>query len=478
MKPVRILIFITLVFTLGACNIFQHDGSQTNLSASGVMAGTNVSIASEMGGKVSDVYAAEGDSVKPGDVLFKLDCSLLLGQRDVAQAAVQSANDALASAKSAYATTQAQYDAAVVAARVQQGATRLSDWLQREPGKFEQPLWYFSQEEQIVSAQTEVESARQALQQARANLDEVVKSLNNSDFVNAESRLRDARVSYLVAKAVRDHAQATGGKVSPDDVEVGDLPPYVPAYRVKIRIAKALSTENGDVFTTSKDALDVAETELNDAQDNYNSLLNTDAADRVLEARAAVSVARERYEVAQDTLSQLQIGEYSPQVKIASLGLDQADDGVQQTQGGINQAEAALKLIDLQIEKCTVKAPQAGFITSRNLESGEMIAPAGTVMVISKLNPLTLTVYVPEDLYGQVALGQPVSISVDSFPKQAFSGTVKYIASEGEFTPRNVQTVEGRKSTVYAVKIEVPNEQGLLKPGMPADVIFDVNYVE
>ncbi len=146
-----------------------------------------------------------------------------------------------------------------------------------------------------------------------------------------------------------------------------------------------------------------------------------------------------------------------------------------QAQGGIDQAAASLKLIDLQLDKCTVKAPQDGVITARNLESGEMVAPGGTLMVISKLDPLTLTVYVPEDRYGQVKLGQPVSISVDSFPSRNFAGTVKFISSEGEFTPRNVQTADGRKATVYAVKIEVPNAEGLLKPGMAADVIFDVS---
>lgn len=472
MKPIRVFVPMFLALALSACSVFQSSKSQNDLSASGVMAGTNVSVASELGGKASEVYAAEGDSVKAGDVLFRLDCSLLQGQRDVAQAAVNTAKHAQTSAEDGYETAQAQYDATLTAARAQQGAARLSDWLGREPGKFDQPLWYFSQEEQITSAQAQVEFAQQALQQAQADLESVVRSLNNADFVNAEARLRDARAGYLVAKSVHDHAQATGGKISPESIDLGDINPYAPAYKIKISIAKKLSTNNGDVLTAAKDVLDESEQELKDAQSAYDSLLNTDAADRVLEARATMSVARERYEVAQDSLNRLQTGENSPQVRIASLALNQARDGVQQAQGGIDQATAALKLIDLQLEKCTVKAPQEGVITSRNLEGGEMVAPGGTVMVISKLNPLTLTVYIPEDRYGQIRLGQPVSIYVDSFPGQMFKGTVKYISSEGEFTPRNVQTVDGRKATVYAVKIDVPNEEGLLKPGMAADVNF------
>ena len=62
---------------------------------------------------------------------------------------------------------------------------------------------------------------------------------------------------------------------------------------------------------------------------------------------------------------------------------------------------------------------------------------------------------------------------VDSYPGVAFTGTVVHIADQAEFTPRNVQTAEGRSTTVYAIKLDVPNPEGKLKPGMPADVSFE-----
>src|SRR6185503_6022153 len=160
--------------------------------------------------------------------------------------------------------------------------------------------------------------------------------------VNAETHLVDARTGYLVAKSVHDHAQATGGKVSPGDINLPDLPPFAPAYRIKIRVAKGLSSNSGDVIASAQDALDAAQTELEDAQQAYNALLNTEAADRVLKARAALSVARERHEVALDNLNSLQTGEYSSQVKIAALALEQAKNGLQQAQGAVDQAEANL----------------------------------------------------------------------------------------------------------------------------------------
>ncbi|HUH98901.1 MAG TPA: hypothetical protein VLZ89_16195, partial [Anaerolineales bacterium] len=76
------------------------------------------------------------------------------------------------------------------------------------------------------------------------------------------------------------------------------------------------------------------------------------------------------------------------------------------------------------------------------------------------------------DLYGRISLGMQATMKVDSFPGQTFNAQVSYISDQAEFTPRNVQTVEGRSSTVYAIKLTVRDPQAKLKPGMPADVTF------
>jgi HlyD family secretion protein len=383
---------------------------------------------------------------------------------------VDSARSALLTAQSAYALAQAQYDAALIAARAQEGSQRLADWSKRTPNWFEQPLWYFSQEEQIVAAQGQVERSLQALQQAQAELDTVVKSLNNAEFVEAEARLSEARMSYLIAKSVNDHAQITGGKVSPEDVDV-DLPPFAPSYRIRIAIAKGLSGES-DILNVANDSLDLAEAELDEAEQAYDDLLSTEAADRVLEARANLTVAQERYEVARDTWTRLQTGEYSPQVKIAAMALEQAKTALQQAESAIRQAEANLSLLDTQLAKLTVYAPMDGIILTRNAETGEFVQPGSTVFAIADLSNITITVYVPEDRYGQITLGQQAQVTADSFPGESFTAEVIHIADQAEFTPRNIQTVEGRSSTVYAIKLKVTNPEGKLKIGMPADVVF------
>jgi multidrug resistance efflux pump len=118
----------------------------------------------------------------------------------------------------------------------------------------------------------------------------------------------------------------------------------------------------------------------------------------------------------------------------------------------------------------TLKSPIDGVVLERLVEPSELAAPGSTLLVVGNLDALTLKVYVPEDRYGLVSLGDTYPVSVDAFSGQVFSATVTHIANEAQFTPRNVQTVEGRKSTVFAVTLDLAPSAGQLKPGMPADV--------
>ena len=120
--------------------------------------------------------------------------------------------------------------------------------------------------------------------------------------------------------------------------------------------------------------------------------------------------------------------------------------------------------------KDLVRSPINGVVLYRTVELGEIAVPGAPMFTIADLNRLTLTVYVPEARYGQMALGQTYPVTVDSFPEFYFKGTVSHIADQPEFTPRNVQTIESRKNTVYAIRLDLEPTGGRLKPGMPADV--------
>ena len=155
--------------------------------------------------------------------------------------------------------------------------------------------------------------------------------------------------------------------------------------------------------------------------------------------------------------------------------MQQAETGVAQAKAGLEQAKASVETLEVQLSKTEVYAPASGVIMARNLELGEVVGAGSSGLIIGELDEVELTVYIPEDRYGQVQLGQEATIMVDSFPGESFAGKIIRIANEAEFTPRNVQTVDGRKSTVYGVVIRVPNAEWKLKPGMPADAIIEVD---
>jgi HlyD family secretion protein len=232
------------------------------------------------------------------------------------------------------------------------------------------------------------------------------------------------------------------------------------------------ASDGSDLRDAANELYDIAQDNLNDAEAEYYDLLTDAGEDDLLEARGVYNTAIARFEAARDRVTNMQIGEYSLQVAAANAAVKQAESMVSQTAALTTQAEAALKVIEVQREKTTLNAPLNGIILSRGVEPGEAVVPGSVLLVIGDLSHVTLTVYLPEDRYGEVQLGQEVRINVDSFPDHNFTGKVARIADKAEFTPRNVQTVDGRKTTVFGVDISIPNPELLLKPGMPADVTF------
>ncbi len=121
-----------------------------------------------------------------------------------------------------------------------------------------------------------------------------------------------------------------------------------------------------------------------------------------------------------------------------------------------------------------IRSPLDGIVLMRAADPGEITTAGGSLLVVADLSTVTMTVYVPESQYGQIYLGQDLPVTVDSFPGNIYPGIVTHIADEAEFTPRNAQTIQNRKNTVYAVKLSIPNPNMDLKPGMPADVTLPV----
>jgi multidrug efflux pump subunit AcrA (membrane-fusion protein) len=450
----------------------KNDGK---LRASGTIEAVEVNVSAETSGKVKEVLADEGQAVKTGDPLLNLDESLLIAQRIVAAANLEAAKAGAQTSQNALNTAKSQYQIALETALAQDRKTRVQDWFSKDPNQFTQPDWYFSRSEQIQAAQDQIDITLKALEDARAKLTNVNQSIEKSDFLNAEKRLLDARAAYLTAKAVNNLAQNSADANAPvgkyNSTHCGTNEGYRIANK---RLTNIIYGCRGDdhLSKVGDDLYDAAKKELDDSQKAYDALLDTKAADDILQARAEVSIAQERYYAALDGLRKLQTGDQSTSVLAAQGLLSQSQAAAEQAQKSIQQADANLALLDAQMKKLTIYAPMDGIVLARNVDPGEFVQPGGAALTMANLNELTMTVYVPEDRYGEIHLGQSADVNVDSFPGETFTATITYISDQAEFTPRNVQTVSGRSATVYAVKLKVSDPNGKLKLGMPADVVF------
>lgn len=425
--PLPAIVIVLLLIALSVYFIVTQTAGadETALTASGTIEATQVNVAPEIAGKVTEVFVEEGESVSTNIPLLSLDPSLLTAQRAVSSAAVDSAIAALA-------VSQTKYDQTLEAALAAQAAQRSKDWQTAVPGEFDQPNWYIAQDQQIVSTQTELDAAKKAIDDANANLTRVISDLKNSDYMKIETALADARAAFVIAQQVKD--QAAG------------------------------ANNSGELGNAAQDYYDDALSNLDDAEKDYDDMLNSDEAKDVAYARGKALVAQQRYDAAYARLLTLQTGADSPAVIAAAKELDKA-------KAALAQAEASLALMDAQTAKLEIKAPMDGIILTRNVEPGEFVQPGAAAFTLADLGNLTITVYIPEDRL-TVKLGQAAEVSVDSFPGEVFAASVIYISDKAEFTPRNVQTVEGRSSTVFAVKLSVQDPEGKLKIGMPADVTF------
>lgn len=183
--------------------------------------------------------------------------------------------------------------------------------------------------------------------------------------------------------------------------------------------------------------------------------------------------------ISQQALEQAQVSAELKQNQLvsaqASLALLQAGSRGAQISGAaatVRQAQAVLQGAENMLADMNLYSPIDGTVLSRNYEPGEYVAAGVPLATIADLNRLWIKVYIPTDDLPAVKLGQPVHFTVSGDPTQ-YTGTVSLIASQGEFTPKTIQTKQERTNVVFAVKISVPNEDKVLKPGMPADVVFD-----
>lgn len=385
------------------------DGPLGALEASGFIEADEVSIVAETSGRVAEILTREGEAVEAGQVLVRLDESLLQSQRAEALAAVEAARA-----------------------------------LRDEEINGPRPEELAQAEARLAAAQAELDGSRLSMEQAQESVENPREIYTQFASVNAQVQAAAEEVELADAKV--DEATFWIEALPRDDDRID-----VDQNELQLRQHRE---------ATAQAELEAAKAKL--AGLEWQAGLLAQMTELPLGLMAQMHQAEARYEMAQATLQSA-----NAEVDTLEAGPTGAERDLLDAQ--VRLAESQLMLVDALIDQLALAAPFDGVVTSRATQVGETALPNVPLMTVADLEDLQLVVYIPEDQIGRVQPGQTVEIRVDAYPLRAFEGEVQSIAREAEFTPRNVQTEEERVNLVFAVEIDIPNPEGLLKPGMPAD---------
>ncbi|HOR01428.1 MAG TPA: efflux RND transporter periplasmic adaptor subunit [Anaerolineae bacterium] len=416
------------------------------LAASGIIHASQVNVASEFAGRVVAVPVEQGDRIEAGQLLVSLDTTLIAAQIEAAEAAVATAQAGLAHARAGarpgqIAMAEAQLRQAKAGRAAAAQAVRDLQALVADPQEIN--LQIAVREAQLVAAQ-------HRLVEAEARKDAAERNMNESDARSDQlAELSQESPPSLPAlpglprdpylDLARDAAH-TGIDLTQQLLRLS----YIPYWQGWIGVNAQSETIEGQQATLAN---------LYEQRKNPQELVA-----RLNQARTALAQAEAQVAAAQAQADGLRDGATPEQIGAVEARL--------------GQAQAALKALQTQQQMRGIAAPIDGAVLEVVTRPGEVAAPGATLLTLADTRQLALTVYVSETRIGRIKLEQEVHVTVDSFPGRTFPGQVSHIADSAQFTPRNVSTKEERVNLVFAVEIRLANEDGLLKPGMPADVSF------
>ena len=282
-----------------------------------------------------------------------------------------------------------------------------------------------------ASLEADILSREALLRQAKANLDQLLEGSRAQEIREAGAAVNQAQSQYALAQEEWQRAQVL---YSNDDISTSQYD----QYRSR--------------FTQTQAALQQAEQRLSLVQEGPRKEDIEAAGARVEQAEASVQ-----------------------QAEASRLEIKRKEQEVDTRRAQIAQARAQVGVIDAIIADGTVTAPLDGIILEKSAEIGEVVAAGTTIATLGNINKPWLRGYIREQDHGRVKLGMKVRITTDSFPDKVYEGRLSYIASEAEFTPKQIQTPEERVKLVYRIKIEADNPQQELKLNMPAsaEILLD-----
>jgi len=435
------------------------------LEASGIIEAEDVSIASELGGLIAEIPVAEGSSVTSGDLLVQLDTAVLDAQIEVAEAMIAIAEAGLSQA--------------------QAGA---------RPG-------------QIVTAEAQLAQAIAARAAAQQAVSDTQALLNNPQQINLEIAIKEAQLQSAehrraqseafrdaaeIGKGIYDYLQDNAGlqKLPAASGPLSELPPEI-AAQFPVMVDGVYDLGGGMELYIHGDTFDLYQwvdvhlpdqvaTFPNDYWQSWVGVNSSLAEMQGIRASLAHLYAmredpqelRASYDGAVHSLAETEALVAQAQAHLDGLKAGASQEQIGALEARVGQANAVREALMTQRDMLCIKSPLDGTVTDIIAHQGEIAAKGATLLSVADLSEVTITVYVPENRIGQVRLNEQVRITVDSFADRVFEAQVSHISNRAEFTPRNVATKEERVNLVFAVEIRIDNEDGALKPGMPADVLF------
>jgi HlyD family secretion protein len=138
----------------------------------------------------------------------------------------------------------------------------------------------------------------------------------------------------------------------------------------------------------------------------------------------------------------------------------------------VKRLQAVGEVTRATLADTVIYSPLNGIVLTKNFENGEYLTVGSALATVGDLNDCWVKIYVSSEELGLIQLGQPVEVHIDAYPNRIFAGTIKEISQNAEFTPRQSITKRERANLVFYVKVKIDNSEGILKPGMPADVVI------
>lgn len=297
----------------------------------------------------------------------------------------------------------------------------------------------------------EVAIRRADLRAARASLAELESGFREEEIEQAGAAVEraQARLSELLAGSRPQEISAAAAAVE----NAGALADHARTEYERQKRLLDKNTISQREFDRAKAEFDRAQAGLRQAEEKLELVKVGPRKEQIDQARAALREAEQRHQL---------------------LRKGPREEVIEQARARVEQAAAALDMAQIRLDYAEISAPFSGIVLSENIEPGEFVAPGTPVVTLGDLENVWLRAYINETDLGRVKLGQAVRIYTDTYPDKTYQGHISFISPEAEFTPKNVQTEKERVKLVYRIKVEIPNPEMELKPGMPADAEIDL----